>query len=372
MGRTRSAPDGGAVEDGAADSSPQKRSKKADKGDKKVDKNLHKTTEALDDALADSSAEAAMVEGEPSSQTRKAGTERRDLLEQRKKTEEARAEAEDLRWRVKQLEEQRNKALVEANSGKNSAKSSEKSVIFYSIHISARYWHVAWQSKPSANKPAKNIDRAKHVDQEISSGSDDADDAMEPVQRTLTSHCGTGFLRRIAPVMTPECSARIGAHNKTICANMMRAIVRYDNIQGLSKIYDRLRVNMPGAELEVVGRFLRSDWHAYRFHRDSAAALVVSLVQQTQPFDVEMPYIKETVFGVRGELRLWSAHTLVSSHWQQYTQAPSSVLRPAKLCWLVLHRWEQECGSFRDQARDEYLLGWVGPSRAAAIRKASR
>jgi hypothetical protein len=60
-------------------------------------------------------------------------------LEQRKKTEEARAEAEDLRRRVKQLEEQRNKALVEANSGKNSAKSSEKWVIFKSIHISARY-----------------------------------------------------------------------------------------------------------------------------------------------------------------------------------------------------------------------------------------
>jgi hypothetical protein len=60
-------------------------------------------------------------------------------LEQRKKTEEARAEAEELRRRVKQLEEQRNKALVEANSGKKSAKSSEKSVTFNSIQISARY-----------------------------------------------------------------------------------------------------------------------------------------------------------------------------------------------------------------------------------------
>ena len=160
---------------------------------------------------------------------------------------------------------------------------------------------------------------------------------MEPVQGTLTSHCGAGFLRRIAPVMTPECIARIGnkwygAHNKTICANMMRAIVRYDNIQGLSKIYDRLRVNSPRAELEVVGRFLRSGQHAYRFHRDSAAALVVSLFQQTPPDDVEMLYIKETVFGVRGELRLWIARTLVSSHWQQYTQVPSSVLQPANLC----------------------------------------
>jgi hypothetical protein len=105
--------------------------------------------------------------------------------------------------------------------------------------------------------------------------------------------------------MTPECIARIGnkwygAHNKTICANMMRAIVRHDNIQGLSKIYDRLRVNSPKAELEVVSRFLRSGQHAYRFNRDSAAALVVSLFQQTPPDDVEMLYIKETVFGVRG------------------------------------------------------------------------
>jgi hypothetical protein len=81
MGRTWNAPNGGAVEDGAADGSLQKRAKKGEKGDEKVDRNLNKTTEALDDALADSLAEAAMVEEEPSSQTRKAGTEQRDLLE---------------------------------------------------------------------------------------------------------------------------------------------------------------------------------------------------------------------------------------------------------------------------------------------------
>jgi hypothetical protein len=62
---------------------------------------------------------------------------------------------------------------------------------------------------------------------------------MEPVHGTLTFRCGAGFLRRIAPVMTPECISRIGnkwygAHNKTICTNMTRSIVRYDNIQGLS------------------------------------------------------------------------------------------------------------------------------------------
>jgi hypothetical protein len=127
---------------------------------------------------------------------------------------------------------------------------------------------------------------------------------MDPVQGTLTSRCGAGFLRRIAPVMTPECIARIGNklygdHNKTIYANMMRAIVRFNNIQGLSKIYDRLRVNLPRAELEVVGRFLRSG-RTYRFHSDSAAALVASLFQQTPPDGVKMLYIKEIVFGVRG------------------------------------------------------------------------
>jgi hypothetical protein len=101
MGRTRNAPDGGAVEDGAADGSPHKRAKKGEKGDKKVDKNLNKTTEALDDALADSLAEAATAEREPSAQTGKADKERRDLLEKRKRTVEARAPSRSRRVEVK-------------------------------------------------------------------------------------------------------------------------------------------------------------------------------------------------------------------------------------------------------------------------------
>jgi hypothetical protein len=123
------------------DSTSQKRSKKAEKGDKKIDKNLHKTTEALDDALADSLAEAAMVEGEPSSQTSKAGTERRDLLEQRKKTEEARAEAEDLRRRVKQfmIGGTKKQGIGGSQFWENFCKIFQNSVIFNSIHISARY-----------------------------------------------------------------------------------------------------------------------------------------------------------------------------------------------------------------------------------------
>ena len=49
-------------------------------------------------------------------------------MEQRKKLEEARADTEELRRKVKRLEEQKLKESVEANSEKTSAKSSEKSV----------------------------------------------------------------------------------------------------------------------------------------------------------------------------------------------------------------------------------------------------
>ena len=49
-------------------------------------------------------------------------------MEQRKKLEEARADTEELRRKVKRLEEQKLKKSVEANSEKTSSKSSEKSV----------------------------------------------------------------------------------------------------------------------------------------------------------------------------------------------------------------------------------------------------
>ena len=101
--------------------------------------------------------------------------------------------------------------------------------------------------------------------------------------------------------MTPEYIARIGnkwhgAHNKSMCATMMRAAVRFDDIQGLALVYDQLRAKSPRDELEVIARFLRSGQHAYRNHRDNVAAIVVSLFHQTPPADVEMVYIKETVF----------------------------------------------------------------------------
>ena len=49
-------------------------------------------------------------------------------MEQRKKLEEARTDTEELRRKVKQLEEQKLKESVEANYEKTSAKSSKKSV----------------------------------------------------------------------------------------------------------------------------------------------------------------------------------------------------------------------------------------------------
>ena len=49
-------------------------------------------------------------------------------MEQRKKLEEARADTEELRRKVKRLEEQKLKESVEANSEKTSSKSSKKSV----------------------------------------------------------------------------------------------------------------------------------------------------------------------------------------------------------------------------------------------------
>ena len=45
--------------------------------------------------------------------------------------------------------------------------------------------------------------------------------------------------------------------------------------------------------------------HAYRNHSDKrVAVIVVKLYDQTQPADVEMLYIKETVFGVWDEALL--------------------------------------------------------------------
>ena len=137
MGRTRSAVDGGAAD---GDASPAKRQKKTDKGDK---------GKAQQEALDDAQEEAGMLPEEEASEDassnkkiRTAGADRLELLDSRKKLDESRNEAEELRRKLKQLEEQKTKELVEANSGKTLEKTTEKLVtrIFSdSILSMARY-----------------------------------------------------------------------------------------------------------------------------------------------------------------------------------------------------------------------------------------
>jgi hypothetical protein len=69
--------------------------------------------------------------------------------------------------------------------------------------------------------------------------------------------------------------------------------------------------------------------HAYRNHRDEVAAIMVKLFDQTLLADVEMLYIKETVFGVRDGAPLMDCtHPCLvalaaASHWPQHTHWPS-------------------------------------------------
>ena len=130
--------------------------------------------------------------------------------------------------------------------------------------------HDSWQSKPS--KPPSGSNNKKPVgtpkeDRAKAPSEDDVADALLHGAGTLTKICRAAFIRRIAPILTPEDLARIGnkwhgAHNKSMCATMMRAAVRFDDIQGLALVYDQLRAKSPRDELEVIGRFLRSGQHA--------------------------------------------------------------------------------------------------------------
>ena len=53
---------------------------------------------------------------------------------------------------------------------------------------------------------------------------------------------------------------------------------------------------------------------------------------QTPPADVEMMYIKETVFGVRDGAPLMDrSRTLASQHWPPHTQVPAT-----EICKIVL------------------------------------
>jgi hypothetical protein len=97
-------------------------------------------------------------------------------------------------------------------------------------------------SKPSCNRNKKpvSVDRALPRRPSV-------DDVVEPDSGTLQEHFNVVYLRRIVPILTLECITRIGnkwhdAHNKTLCASMMRAVVPvcFDNNQRLAQKYDRL------------------------------------------------------------------------------------------------------------------------------------
>jgi hypothetical protein len=72
-------------------------------------------------------------------------------------------------------------------------------------------------------------------------------------------------------------------------------------------------------------KFLSSGQHAYRNRRDEVAAITVKLFDQTLLADMEMLYIKETVFGVRDGAPLMDCtHPCLvvlaaTSHWPLHT-----------------------------------------------------
>ena len=86
-------------------------------------------------------------------------------------------------------------------------------------------------------------------------------------------------------------------------------------------------VSLEVVGLEVVGRFLRSSQHAYRNHRERVAAIVVTLFNdQTPADDVEMLYIKETVFGVKDGAPLMDrSHPCLAALAAAYTGACNCV-----------------------------------------------
>jgi hypothetical protein len=59
-------------------------------------------------------------------------------------------------------------------------------------------------------------------------------------------------------------------------------------------------------------KFLSSGHHAYCNSSDEVAAIMVKLFDQTLLADMEMIYIKETVFGVLNVAQLRTARTPVS------------------------------------------------------------
>ena len=109
------------------------------------------------------------------------------------------------------------------------------------------------------------------------------------------------FMRKMTLVLTPEIISRLGnkwysAVNKPFVCGMLRNMVLNYNYEGYAAIYDKMRAVEPRQEGNIATRFLRTGQHAARGHRQQVAALVARLFAQTE--DLEMEYIKESVFGV--------------------------------------------------------------------------
>jgi hypothetical protein len=90
---------------------------------------------------------------------------------------------------------------------------------------------------------------------------------------------------------------------------------------------------LTGLHLSCNFKFLSSGQHAYRDHSDEVAAITVKLFDQTLLADVEMLYIKETVFGVLEEAPLMDCtHPCLVAlaaalHWPSHTGCDSTSLQ---------------------------------------------
>ena len=70
------------------------------------------------------------------------------------------------------------------------------------------------------------------------------------------------------------------------------------NFDGYAEIYYKLRAVDPKKETHILRRITRSSQHAARQHSENVGELVARLFAQTT--DLEMDYVKESVFGVSG------------------------------------------------------------------------
>ena len=104
-------------------------------------------------------------------------------------------------------------------------------------------------------------------------------------------------------MLTPQEVARLGnkwyaATNKGIIASILRGIVIANNLDGYCEIYDKMRAVEPKQGSAIVHSFTRTSQHAGRQHREQVGQIVARLFAQTT--DLEMEYVKETVFGDGG------------------------------------------------------------------------